>query len=250
MLDVHPPHHAARSWTDFFIHLATITAGLLIAIGLEQSVEALHNLHERHQLEADLQREGEKNVDTITRDLRLFVEAEWFQGAQAAADGGAARDGFVSFSLTRAPCAPGTVSDSVARYIMPSDAVWTAARESNRVGLLPVDEARMYARLAHNFQLLTDGRNHMAAVCERILAMQARFSSATAAGTRLEWHLRPEHASEFAETASEAAVALRGLMFRLRFLMLFEEGILKGNRDAESLARDLNSQVWQALPRD
>jgi hypothetical protein len=24
MLDVHPPHHAASSWRDFFIHIATI----------------------------------------------------------------------------------------------------------------------------------------------------------------------------------------------------------------------------------
>ena len=32
MLDVHPPHHAANTWRDFFIHIATIVIGLLIAI--------------------------------------------------------------------------------------------------------------------------------------------------------------------------------------------------------------------------
>ncbi|MGH8335618.1 MAG: hypothetical protein ACRETL_02060 [Gammaproteobacteria bacterium] len=42
MLDVHPPHEAARTWTDFFIHIATIVVGLLIAIGLEQAVERIH----------------------------------------------------------------------------------------------------------------------------------------------------------------------------------------------------------------
>jgi hypothetical protein len=36
VLEVHPPHHAASSWRDFFIHIATIVIGLLIAIGLEQ----------------------------------------------------------------------------------------------------------------------------------------------------------------------------------------------------------------------
>jgi hypothetical protein len=50
MLDVHPPHHAVSSWGDFFIHLATITIGLLIAIGLEQTVEAIHHRHERAAL--------------------------------------------------------------------------------------------------------------------------------------------------------------------------------------------------------
>jgi hypothetical protein len=33
MLDVHPPHEAAHTWKDFFIHVGTICVGLLIAIG-------------------------------------------------------------------------------------------------------------------------------------------------------------------------------------------------------------------------
>ena len=48
MLDIHPPHHAATTSRDFFIHIATITIGLFIAIGLEQTVEAIHHLHQRH----------------------------------------------------------------------------------------------------------------------------------------------------------------------------------------------------------
>ena len=50
MLDVHPPHHAANTWRDFLIHIATIVIGLLIAVGLEQTVEAIHHRHQRHQL--------------------------------------------------------------------------------------------------------------------------------------------------------------------------------------------------------
>jgi hypothetical protein len=38
MLDVHPAHHAASTWRDFFIHIATIVLGLLIAISFEQLV--------------------------------------------------------------------------------------------------------------------------------------------------------------------------------------------------------------------
>ena len=41
MLDVHPPHEAAHSWKDFLIHIATIVVGVLIAIGLEQTVELM-----------------------------------------------------------------------------------------------------------------------------------------------------------------------------------------------------------------
>jgi hypothetical protein len=47
MLDVHAPHEAIQTWKAFFFHIATIRSGLLIAIGLEQTVETLHH---RHQL--------------------------------------------------------------------------------------------------------------------------------------------------------------------------------------------------------
>jgi len=35
MLDVHPPHASTHTWRDFFIHIATICIGLLIAVDLE-----------------------------------------------------------------------------------------------------------------------------------------------------------------------------------------------------------------------
>jgi len=43
MLEVHAPHETIHSWKDFFIHIATITIGLLIAISLEQAVEYVHH---------------------------------------------------------------------------------------------------------------------------------------------------------------------------------------------------------------
>ena len=36
MIDIHPPHHAATTRRDFFIHIDTIVIGLCIAVGLEQ----------------------------------------------------------------------------------------------------------------------------------------------------------------------------------------------------------------------
>jgi hypothetical protein len=58
MLDVHAPHETVHTWKDFFIHIATITLGLLIAIGLEQTIEYLHHRRQlqeaRHELSAEL----------------------------------------------------------------------------------------------------------------------------------------------------------------------------------------------------
>src|SRR5580698_9093934 len=72
-MDVHPPHGGIHTWRDFWIHLGTITIGLLIAISLEQSVEGLHHLHQRHQLEQDLRAEGERNIEIVQKDRRLIA---------------------------------------------------------------------------------------------------------------------------------------------------------------------------------
>jgi hypothetical protein len=45
-----------------------IAVGLLIAIGLEQTVEAIHHHHERIQLEEDLRNEAELNVRSSTKN--------------------------------------------------------------------------------------------------------------------------------------------------------------------------------------
>jgi hypothetical protein len=65
MLDVHPPHEPLYRWRDFFIHLATITIGLLIALSLEGFVEWQHHRHLVHEAEASLQREIRSNAHTL-----------------------------------------------------------------------------------------------------------------------------------------------------------------------------------------
>jgi hypothetical protein len=58
MLDVHPPHSPTHTWRDFFIHIATIVVGLLIAVGIEQAVEAIHHHHQREELIATFAASG------------------------------------------------------------------------------------------------------------------------------------------------------------------------------------------------
>ena len=64
MIDVHPPRHVFGV-RDFFIHLLTITAGLLIAIGLEQSVEKLHHRHQRQEAETKIRDELRSNQEML-----------------------------------------------------------------------------------------------------------------------------------------------------------------------------------------
>jgi hypothetical protein len=61
MLDVHAPHGAARTWKDFFTHIAAIAIGLLIAVGLEQTVEFFHHRHQVAEPREALLVEREQN---------------------------------------------------------------------------------------------------------------------------------------------------------------------------------------------
>jgi len=75
MLDVHAPHQSPLGVRDFFIHLLTITVGLLIALGLEASVEAMHHRHQRIEAEATIRQEIETNKKKLV-DMQPGIEAE------------------------------------------------------------------------------------------------------------------------------------------------------------------------------
>jgi len=72
MLDVHPPHAAAHTWKDFFIHIATIVVGLLIAVGLEQTVEFFHHRHLVAETREALRAEREQNHKNYAANAASF----------------------------------------------------------------------------------------------------------------------------------------------------------------------------------
>ena len=122
MLDVHPPHEAAHSWKDFFIHIATIVIGLLIAIGLEQTVEWVHHRHEREALEVALQYDSELNARWCKQDL-------------------AVADGWRNWALQQAKTVDAAGSTGLLTVRMgpngeiyfPNTGVWLAARTNGEV---------------------------------------------------------------------------------------------------------------------
>jgi hypothetical protein len=69
VIDVHPPHEPIHGWRDFFIHLTTITIGLLIALSLEGCVEWQHHRHLVHEAEASLRTEIKSNESGLANVL-------------------------------------------------------------------------------------------------------------------------------------------------------------------------------------
>jgi hypothetical protein len=239
-MDVHAPHAPLHTWKDFWIHLGTITIGLLIAIGLEQSVEWMHRIHERTVLEQDLREEARHNLNIISGDIHIENSVTWMQNAATAADsaqtnGKGSSGGKVTLTLSVAPCFAGTLNSMVVKYFAPSEAVWTAARESGLTALIPAPEARVYARLSHNLELLSGARDRVAYACNEIAAQQQRFSAAgPGAGTRV-WTMTPERAEKFSEAASRTGIEIKALVFRLRVVQVCEEAILNEALDSDKI---------------
>lgn len=134
ILEPHAPHEPIRNWRGFLVHVATITIGLLIAIVLEQSVEYLHHVHQRHQLQRDLHEEAQRNRDILQGDLGLESQSEWFRTVLDATRLVPA-GGQMSINLPSMPCIPGTLAangtDAAVRatYFAPSEAVWSTAKD-------------------------------------------------------------------------------------------------------------------------
>jgi hypothetical protein len=76
MLDVHAPHAGIHTWSAFLIHIATIVIGLLIAVGLEQTVEYFHHRNQVAEIRESLSLERRFNINrfaVIRDEFHRFV---------------------------------------------------------------------------------------------------------------------------------------------------------------------------------
>jgi len=145
MLDVHPPHSPTHTWKDFFIHVGTICVGLLIAIGLEQTVEYFHHQHQLHHFEEALRKESDLNLTDTDNDvalLRSVIQVEEADRASLLASMATASHTPVHFVDL-----PLTASESGRHWIAPTDAVWSGARDSNLLPSIPEESATNLVRL-------------------------------------------------------------------------------------------------------
>jgi hypothetical protein len=140
MLDVHAPHQLVHTWKDFFIHIATICVGLLIAVGLEQTVEALHHHHQREQLLVSLDHDTRATLHdadfAVAEFLRRIqwnqVRIEQIQAALA----------------SHKPLAPGAPEKSGGPLTVPADPAWEAARAGGMIPLFSQGEIAAYSEVA------------------------------------------------------------------------------------------------------
>jgi hypothetical protein len=228
MLDIHPPHHSPNTLRDFFVHIATIVIGLLIAVGLEQTIEFFHHRHQRNELRegviADahqMLRDGDENHLAADRQLEdLNVRVEQVQQAVA----------------LQSKLGPPTY-----RPDLPTDTIRTAnieaARESGLLQFLPkeeiatLEESQVGIAHSENLRQLTRERRAKRIAFEQRFQRQhpngpIDFSSATA--PQLE---------EYLLVLIDERVAVEDHLSFLDLMHRGTAGYLEGQRTMDSLRK-------------
>ena len=161
MLDVHPAHHAASTWRDFFIHIATIVIGLVIAVGLEQAVEAVHHHHQREALIADFRGECERNISLADSNIKSMQrERAWEQMWLDALRKSALDPRIATVVLPARPTAN--------QYEGVTRSVWAIGKSNGTAALLPETLAEMYDRTDHESDEVYVSADHYTATLRHL----------------------------------------------------------------------------------
>ena len=212
MLDVHPPHEAAHTWKDFFIHIATIVVGLLIAVGLEQTVEAIHHHHQRVELEEQLQQEAQINTRRISISFDASdAELAWLVGLQQDVQAMLAGHGKFNYR-PRPESEPGLPI----AWRTASTGVRDAARQSGIVSLLPAARAEQYATDYRQSDISDTNRMLFYQALAHQQAFEMKFATAQCPATPDLTRMNPQQMEIYSTLIGETYAAALAAKNRLR----------------------------------
>lgn len=144
MIDVHEPEHRINGVRDFFLHLFTITVGLLIALGLENAAEAWHHHRQRDEAEQTIQQELVYNKKhLIETNFVLKREMDNLNAAMV----------YLQARSAGKPASPGSISLG---YTIPhlQNASWRTANATGVVQYMPYEYVQRLAEAYDEQELL------------------------------------------------------------------------------------------------
>jgi len=234
MIDVHPPHASMHSWKDFWVHLGTITAGLLIAIGLEQSVEAVHRVHERHVLQHDLHAEAERNEQILTRDMDVLHRKSTYLVALRS-NVNALRHGASCATLPPLP-----EPDNEDPFL-PSAGAWASARDSSQLALLPREQASIYEELYAQRDFLVQTVLNWFRSSVELESFVSNAQAAEASNHLDPAKLTPEQQDQYAILLSHQITAMGSIIDSLSFYKAENAAVLRGVSNVDQLHQQVLS---------
>jgi hypothetical protein len=199
MIEVHPPHENVHTWRQFLIHIAAITIGLLIAIGLEQTVVYCHHRHQLQEARRELAAELEENRRVLEKNLDAVREMTADLDADMAL-------------LRAAQTSPAQIGSKLVYGLgsiyWPKDGTWQAVKQNGSLGLMAHDELHYYVYIYEDIAIIMEQLNELGARMEVAGAIARRSP---------DGNLTPRDIEELITATSEvqAKVAYSTLLLRL-----------------------------------
>ena len=144
-MDLHPPGGPVRSVKDFFVHIGVVTLGILIALGLEQLVEAHHRANLAKIAVAGFRKELAYNEIQVKDVLARMPELQ----------------GKIDKAISRLSAAPSPGEAEPIAYPgisldLVSTASWDTAIATQALSELPFDAVTRYAEAYGTLRLFVD----------------------------------------------------------------------------------------------
>jgi hypothetical protein len=241
MIDIHPAPHTAHTWRDFFIHIVTIVLGLIIAVGLEQTVEAIHHSRQRAELREQILEvlDADRRLDAI--DLRQFSDFRSFLVEQQAAI-------IARRAGKNTPAGPSQTDPRMnLTPAFPSLAPYEAAKQSSTVSVLPANEIRLFNRIElQRDLLLTDVHllyvavNEWESFAERFTDSPGNSAFGGIITTPSLDRLSPVELIEYQTMIARLIKQIEVVVARLHYFDVECHSVLNGNRDENKIFEQLD----------
>jgi hypothetical protein len=226
MLEVHAPHEPIHTWKNFAIHILAIVVGLLIAVGLEQTVEYVHHSHQRKDL-----REG------IVADFRLYLLLidEFTRANTQQLDDVTARIHEVrQFMAKRATLGPPHFRPTV-----PPDTLrlgnTEAAKNSGLLQLLTPGEVATATDAEVSFSRVAEYREDVRAATRKRTIFEQKFQSEDPPGAFNFSSITPLQLDDYIERLLDERATISEYLAYLQLCHRGAVAILKGESDINTL---------------
>jgi hypothetical protein len=224
-MEVHAPHHPISSWRDFFLHLITITIGLLIAVG----IEGLVGLHREHSLvkeaRSTLREEIAYNANEMAGSLP-DIDAE--KTALTNNIG-------VLTALAEHPADPasqhGKIDAHIATVSLHSTA-WKTAQTTGALAYMPYEEAQRYADIYAT-------QEDFLAQQTRLIDDQAQFLGVAARSTPVGGGMSREQADMALQTLGAWRLHLYYLGAMAQLTSMSDKAFLEGKEAPGGISVEL-----------
>jgi hypothetical protein len=222
-MDIHKPE-PWRGWSEFVKEIGTIVIGVLIAIGAEQSVEAVHHAEQRLEMCQALDHDSQQAIDdsksTCVFVDRLIVwqiaQIDQVRAAQAA---------------HRPPGKPSEFNEQA--FDPPTDPAFQAATSSGRISLLTPGEIAAYSEAHFETQHAGVGVENMLNADAAVRRFLFKFRRPD--GLVDLSKARPAELDQYFDLLVAALGASSNYRTEVQFIWGLREALLRGERDLPAL---------------